>query len=58
MSTQQHVSSIANHKRSAFLKNCNENGIKKYQFDELSISNNHNQLGFFLVYYIYNNVYM
>ena len=43
MSTQQHVSSVAEYKRCGFLKHCNENGIKKYQL----ISNNHRNLGLF-----------
>ena len=47
MSTQEHESSIAEYKRSAFLKNCNENGIKKYQLKDLSISNKHHKSGLF-----------
>ena len=47
MSTQEHGGSIAEYKRSAFLKNCNENGIKKYQLKELSILNKHHISGLF-----------
>ena len=47
MSTQEHGGSIAEYKRSAFLKNCNENGIKKYQFNELSTLNKHHKPGLF-----------
>ena len=39
MSTQQHVSSVAEYKRNAFLKYCNENYIMKHQTDEISMSN-------------------
>ena len=51
MSTQQHVSSIAEYKRSALLKYCKENGIKKYQLDELSVSNNLHKLGLFYLFF-------
>ena len=47
MSTKQHVTSIAEYKSCAILKYCNENGIKKYQLDDLSTSNNHHKLGMF-----------
>ena len=40
MSIQQHVSSIDEYKRSAFLKHCNVNGINKFQFEDILISNN------------------
>ena len=50
MSTQEHGSSIAEYKRSAFLKNCNENSIKKYQLKELSILNKHHKSGLFYLY--------
>ena len=45
MSTQQLVSSIAEYKRCAILKYCNENGIKKSYLDELLISKNLHKLG-------------
>ena len=50
MSTQQYVSSIAEYKRSALLKYCKENGIKKNQLDELSVSNNLHKLGLFCLF--------
>ena len=49
MSTQEHGSSIAEYKRRDFLKYCNENGIKKYQFKELSILNKHHKSGLFYI---------
>ena len=53
MTIQQHVSSIAEYKRCAFLKYCNENDINKHQLDELSISNNHHKLGLFYWFIIW-----
>ena len=47
MSTQQHLSSIAEYKKIVFLKYCNENGVKKIQTDEISISNKHRKSGLF-----------
>ena len=47
MSTQENGSSIAEYKRSAFLKNCNENSIKKFQLKEVSILNKHHKSGLF-----------
>ena len=47
MSTQQHVSSIARYKKYAFLKYCNENGIRKNQLDESLILNKLHKLGLF-----------
>ena len=47
MSTQQHVSSIAEHKKIALLKFWNEYGTKKIQTDEISISNKHRKSGLF-----------
>ena len=49
MSTQEHGSSIAEYKRSAFLKNCNANGIKKYQLKEVSILNKHHKSSLFYI---------
>ena len=40
MSTQQHVSSIAEYKGYAIVKYCNESETQKHELDELSISNN------------------
>ena len=50
MSTQQLVSSIIEYKRCAILKYCNENGIEKNQLDILSLTNEHNKLGIFIVF--------
>ena len=47
MSTQQLVSSIAEYKRCAILKYCNENGIKKSHLDVFLFSNNLHKLGMF-----------
>ena len=46
------VSSVAEYKRCAILRYCNENGIEKNQFDELSISNELNKLGLHCCYLI------
>ena len=43
----ENVGSIAEYKRCAILKYCNENGIKKSHLDEFLISNNHHKLGIF-----------
>ena len=47
MSTQQHVSSIAEYKICAILKYYNENVTKKSQLDELLMSNKLYNLGLF-----------
>ena len=47
MSTQQHVSSIAEYKIRAILKYYNENVIKKKHLDELLISNKLHSLSLF-----------
>ena len=47
MSTQQHVSSIAEYKKSAFLNYCNKNVIKNHQLDKLSTLNDLLKLGLF-----------
>ena len=44
------VNSVAEYKKSAILKYCNENGIEKNQFDILSVTNEHNKLGIFIVF--------
>ena len=54
MSTQQHKSSIAEYKRKAFLKYCNENSIEKYKLKKLSILNKHQKLGLFYCFMFYN----
>ena len=43
----ENLGSIAEYKRRAILKYCNDNGIKKSHLDELLISNNHHKLGMF-----------
>ena len=45
------VSSIAEYKRCAILKYCNENGVEKYQFDKLSISDDLQKLSLFVFLY-------
>ena len=47
MSTQQHVSSIAEYKICAILKYYKENFIKKNPLDELRISNKRRKLSLF-----------
>ena len=47
----KNVSSIAKYKRCAILKFCIENGIKNYQLDKLSISNEVHNIG--LCYILY-----
>ena len=47
MSTQQHVSSIAEYRKCAFLKYCNNNVIKNHQLDELLTLNDLLKLGQF-----------
>ena len=54
MSTQEHESSIAEYKRKAFLKYCNENGIEKYKLKKLSILNKHQKLDLFCCFMFYN----
>ena len=54
MSTQPHKSSIAEYKRSAYLKYCNENGIEKYKLKKLSILNKRHKLGLFYCFVFYN----
>ena len=51
----ENVGSIAEYKRCAILKFCNEKGIKKNQLDELSISEKLHKLGFNFFYEIGNN---
>ena len=59
MSTQQHVRSIAEYKRYAFLKYCNKNCIRKNQLNELLSSNKLHELGLFCLWFNYtdNNIY-
>ena len=45
----ENVSSIAEYKKCAILKYCNENGIEKNQLNELSISKKLHKLGFILL---------
>ena len=45
MSTQQLISSIAEYKRCAILKYCNENGIKESHLEEFLVPNNLHKLG-------------
>ena len=47
----KNVSSIAEYKRCAILKFCIEYGIKSYQLDKLSISNDLHNIGLFYVLY-------
>ena len=54
MSTQPHKSSIAEYKRSAYLKYCKENGIEKNKLKKLSILNKHHKLGLFYCFVFYN----
>ena len=44
------VNSVAEYKRCAILKYCNENGIEKNQLDILSFTNEHHKLGIFIVF--------
>ena len=53
------ISNIAEYKKLAILKYCKENGVKKNQLDELSISNEFYKLGlfcFFIIFII--NIYL
>ena len=54
MSPQQHKSSIAEYKRSAFLKYCNENGTNKYKLKKISNLNKHHKSGLFYCFTYYN----
>ena len=57
MPTQKNESSIAEFKKSAFLKYCYENGNKKYQLKELSILNKHHNSGMFYGFIYYNTTF-
>ena len=50
----ENVSSIAEYKRCAVLKYCNENGIEKNKLIKLSILNKHQKLGLFYCFMFYN----
>ena len=44
----ENLGSIAEYKRYAILKYCNENGVEKYQLDKLSISDELQKSGFLI----------
>ena len=57
MKIDEDVSGIAEYKRCALLKYCNENGIKTNNLDKLSISNDFHLLGLYFFCFIFYNIY-